>query len=91
MGSFESRMPPKKLPNQPLDDEMVEIKKSLTSLHQQIGKITTQQTHLLKLVEQVNTLQLQINNLQTKIKEKDDKIKTLEIRLDDLEQYSRMG
>ena len=70
--------------------EMDEIKQSLCTIQQEIGKIATQQTQIMKLVEQVEGLQKQVDSLKNKNKEKDREIEILKGRIDEMEQYSRI-
>lgn len=69
---------------------MDEIKQSLSIIQQEIGKIATQQTQILKLIEQVDDLQSQVVSLHMKNKEKDREIENLKGRIEELEQYSRV-
>lgn len=69
---------------------MEDIKKTLTTIQLEVGKIATQQMEILKLTQQVNMLQAQVIGYEVKLKKKDEQIKELEKRLDDVEQSSRI-
>ena len=57
--------------------EMDEIKQSLCTIQQEIGKIATQQTQIMKLVEQVEGLQKQVDSLKrTRTKRRTGKLKS---------------
>ena len=65
-----------------MEQELDEIRKSLSFMTEEIGKVA-KQTKLVELMDEVK-------HLKALIKEKDKKIETLEKRIDDLEQYTRM-
>lgn len=66
----------------PAADDMEEIKRSLNFMSSELAKVTSQQERLLKLVDEVTTLKIMM-------REKDTRISTLELRIDELEQYTR--
>jgi chromosome segregation ATPase len=78
------------MPAKKSKEEMDEIKQSLSNIQQEIGKIASQQTQILKLFEQVDGLQKQLVTLKNENQEKNREIVNLKVRMDELEQYSRI-
>ena len=78
------------MPAKKSKEEMDEIKQSLSNILQEIGKIASQQTQILKLFEQVDGLQKQLVTLKNENQEKNREIVNLKVRMDELEQYSRI-
>lgn len=66
---------------------MDEIKQCLSIIQQVIA---TQQTQILKLIEQVDSLQTQVASLNNMNQEKDQEIQNLKVRIEESEQYSWM-
>ncbi|KAL7372664.1 hypothetical protein ABVT39_020373 [Epinephelus coioides] len=65
-----------------MEEELEEIRKSLSFMTEEISKVT-KQTKLVELMDEVKYLKMLIN-------EKDKRTEALEKRIDDLEQYTRM-
>lgn len=78
-----SKMPLKLNKQNVMDEEMEEIRRSLSFLSEELSKVSKQQTKLIELMDEVK-------HLKTIIKEKDKKINNLEKRIENLEQYTRM-
>lgn len=64
-------------------DELAELKKSVTYISNKLDELTASKTEITEILQLVKKLE------KTNV-EKDAKIKQMEIRINDLEQYSRM-
>lgn len=76
-------MPPKKVTSAQMEEDVEDIRKSLSMLMEEMAKVTVQLSKLTDLVSEVK----QLRHMLT---EKDKTISELEIRIDNLEQYTRM-
>uniref|UniRef100_A0AAV2MA93 Protein kinase domain-containing protein n=1 Tax=Knipowitschia caucasica TaxID=637954 RepID=A0AAV2MA93_KNICA len=77
-------MPPKRATSKvEMENEMEDIRKSLSHMSEELPKVTQQLAKLMGLFEEVR-------QLKELIKEKDKTINELEKRIDQLEQYTRM-
>ncbi len=76
-------MPPKSNKQNVMEEEMEEIRRSLSFMSDELSNVFKQQTKLIELMNEVKYL-------KTIIKEMDTKIHDMEKRIEDLEQYTRM-